>query len=57
MPRVPRFQAFAAPLLATALLAAGPFSAHLALAQQLPHLAGTPTIQPRETRQMSRTSL
>lgn len=42
MPRVLRFQAFAVPLLAAAMLAAGPFSARLTLAQQLPHLAGTP---------------
>ena len=42
MPRVPRFQAFAAPLLASAMLAAGLFCARPAFAQQLPHLAGTP---------------
>jgi len=42
MARVPRFQAFAASLLATAMVAAGLATVPLALAQQLPHLAGTP---------------
>jgi hypothetical protein len=42
MPRVCRFQALAGAILATAVTAAGLFSASLALAQQLPHLAGTP---------------
>ena len=42
MARVPRFQAFAASLLAIAMVAAGLAAVPLALAQQLPHLAGTP---------------
>jgi VWFA-related protein len=42
MPKVRRFQAFAVPMLATAMVAAGCFSATPAYAQQLPHLAGTP---------------
>ena len=42
MAKVPRFQAFAASLLATAMVAAGLAAVPLALAQQLPHLAGTP---------------
>jgi len=46
MPKVPRLQSFAVPILATALLAstlaASLFSSSLAFAQQLPHLAGTP---------------
>ena len=41
MPKVRRLQAYAVPILTTAL-AAGLFSASLAFAQQLPHLAGTP---------------
>ena len=46
MPIVRRLQAFAGPILATALLAStlatSLFSSSLAFAQQLPHLAGTP---------------
>ncbi len=45
MPKVRRFQGFAAPILAAFLsstLAASLFSPALASAQQLPHLAGTP---------------
>src|SRR6478609_10277394 len=42
MARVPRFQAFAASLLVSAMVAAGFAAVPMALAQQLPHLAGTP---------------
>src|SRR6478609_2555905 len=42
MARVPRFQAFAASLLVSAMVAAGFAAVPVALAQQLPHLAGTP---------------
>ncbi len=42
MLRIRRFQALAVPILATALTAVGLFCASLAVAQQLPRLAGTP---------------
>ena len=42
MAKVRRFQAFAIPMFAAAMLAASPYSAIPACAQQLPHLAGTP---------------
>jgi VWFA-related protein len=42
MPTVRRFQAFTAPILASAMLAAAFYPSNPAFAQQLPHLAGTP---------------
>ena len=59
MARVPRFQAFATSLLATAMVAAGLAAVPLALAQQLPTWPAHPirTILRREARRMSGTSL